>query len=217
MNAFALQFAPVFIKDGKMHENAAKYAGSIAAPAPRTLAHTRDVQYRGYHRKDGLWDIEAELTDTKTYELERFGRGMLPAGEPVHGMVIRLTVDDAMKITDVAVGMPATPFPECHQANPPMQRLIGCTLGRGWRKAINEALGGTEGCAHLRELLFNMATVGYQTIPLYRRHLRNLAGLPAPVLKRPPPHVGQCVAWDFEGDVVKRVYPQFAGWKAQKD
>jgi hypothetical protein len=114
-------------------------------------------------------------------------------------MTIRLTVDDAMKITDVAVGMPATPFPECHQANPPMQRLIGCTLGRGWRKAIEHALGGTEGCAHLRELLFNMATVGYQTIPLYRRHLRKLAGLPDPVLKRPPPHVGQCVAWDFNG------------------
>jgi len=207
----------IFIKKVTMQENASKYADSLAAPAPRTHVHTRDVQYRGYRREDGLWDIEAELTDTKTYGHERPDSGVLPAGEPVHGMVIRLTVDDAMKITDVAVGMPATPFPECHQANPPMKRLIGCTLGRGWRKAIEEALGGTQGCAHLRELLFNMATVGYQTIPLYLRHLRKLAGLPEPLLKRPPPHVGQCVAWDFNGAVVKRVWPEFAGWKPQKD
>ena len=109
-----------------MQEHASKYADSLAAPAPRAHVHTRDVQYRGYRREDGLWDIEAELTDTKTYGHERPDRGVLPAGEPVHGMVIRLTVDDAMKITDVAVGMPATPFPECHQANPPMKKPSTC-------------------------------------------------------------------------------------------
>jgi len=94
-----------------------------------------------------------------------------------------------------------------------MQRLVGATLGRGWRRAIEHALGGTLGCAHLRELLFNMATVGIQTIPHYKRHLRREAGLSDPVLKRPPPHVGKCLAWDFNGTVVKRVRPEFAGWK----
>jgi hypothetical protein len=135
----------------------------------------------------------------------------------VHGMAIRLTVDDAMKITDVAVVMAAAPFPECQQAKPPMSRLIGCTLGSGWRKAIDQALGGTQGCAHLRELLFNMATAAYQTIPLYRMHLRRLEGLPEPVLKRPPLHLGQCLAWDFDGPVVKRHKPEFAGWRHEKD
>ena len=112
--------------------------------------------------------------------------------------------------------MSAAPFPECQQAKPPMQRLIGCTLGRGWRKAIEEALGGIQGCAHLRELLFNMATVGYQTIPHYRKHLRQLAGLPEPLHKRPAAHLGQCLAWDFNGAVVKRLRPEFAGWKPKK-
>lgn len=186
---------------------------SFTAAAPRTHVHTRKAEYRGYRRDDGLWDIEAELTDTKTYVLPRHDSRALQPGEPMHNMVIRLTVDDAMKISDVAVRMAAAPFPECQQAKPPMARLIGCTLGRGWRKAIEHALGGTQGCAHLRELLFNMATVGYQTIPHYRHHLRRLAGLPDPVLKRPPPHLGQCLAWDFDGPVVKRYRPQFAGWK----
>ena len=56
------------IKEGTMQENTSRYADSLAAPVPRTHVHTRDVQYRGYRREDGLWDIEAELTDTKTYE-----------------------------------------------------------------------------------------------------------------------------------------------------
>lgn len=189
---------------------------SFYATAPRTHVHTRSVEYRGYRRDDGLWDIEAQFTDAKTYANKTPDRGVLQAGEPVHGMAIRLTVDDTMKISNVAVRMMAAPFPECQQAQPPMARLIGCTLGRGWRKAIEHALGGTQGCTHLRELLFNMATVAYQTIPHYRHHLRRLAGLPDPVLKRPPPHIGKCLAWDFDGPVVKRHRPQFAGWKPQK-
>src|SRR5437762_4867546 len=99
-----------------MQENASKYADSLAAPAPRTHVHTRNVVYRGYRREDGLWDIEAELTDTKTYDHQRSDGDVLRAGEPVHGMVIRLTVDDHMKITAVAMGMPAAPFAECQQA-----------------------------------------------------------------------------------------------------
>ena len=157
------------------------------------------------------------MTDTKTYTHKTPDRGVLEAGEALHGMAIRVTVDDAMKISDIAVRMPAAPFPECQQAKPPMSRLIGCTLGRGWRKAIEHALGGTQGCAHLRELLFNMGTAAYQTIPHYRNHLRRLAGLPEPVLKRPPPHLGQCLAWDFDGPVVKRHRPQFAGWRPHKN
>ncbi len=199
-----------------MNEIVTRHGASLPAAAPRTHVHTRSVEYRGYQRDDGLWDIEAELTDAKTYAQTRHDGSTMPAGEAVHGMTIRLTVDDAMKISDVAVGMPATPFPECQQAKPPMARLIGCTLGSGWRKAIEHALGGTQGCTHLRELLFNMATAAYQTVPLYRMHLRRLAGLPEPVLKRPPPHLGQCLAWDFDGPVVKRYKPEFAGWRPQK-
>ena len=200
-----------------MNEPVSAEGAPFDAPAPRTHVHTRSVEYRGYRRDDGLWDIEAELKDAKTYTHVTPDRGILQAGEPVHGMAIRVTVDDAMKISDIAVRMPAAPFPECQQAKPPMSRLIGHTLGRGWRKAIEHALGGTQGCAHLRELLFNMATAAYQTIPHYRNHLRRLSGAPEPVLKRPPPHLGQCLAWDFDGPVVKRHRPEFAGWKAHKE
>jgi Protein of unknown function (DUF2889) len=200
-----------------MNDVAVTENASWDTTVPRTPAHTRKVEFRGYHRADGLWDIEAEMSDSKAYTHPTHERGTLKPGEPFHGMAIRLTVDGDMKIVDVAVRMAVAPFAECQQAQPPMRRMIGRTLGRGWRKAIEEALGGTQGCTHLRELLFNMATVAYQTIPHHRNHIRRLSGLPDPVLKRPPPHVGQCLAWDFDGPVVKRYRPEFAGWRPHKE
>ena len=36
--------------------------------------------------------------------------------------------------------------------------------GGGWRRAVNEAVGGTKGCTHLKELLMPAATVAFQTL-----------------------------------------------------
>ena len=191
-------------------------SSQLPPPAARTPVHTRTVVFRGYHREDGLWDIEGERTDTKAYAHDTSDRGLLRPGDHVHGMAIRLTVDDKMKIEAVAVTMPSTPFAECQPARDPLQALVGRTLGAGWRKTIDETMGGIRGCTHLRELLFNMATAAYQTIPLYRQRLRRLAGLPDPVLKRPPPHMGTCLAWDFNGPQVARNRPEWAGWQKPK-
>ena len=77
-----------------MQDNAPKYADSLPAPVQRTQAHTRAVEYRGYHREDGLWDIEAHLVDTKTYvHTRRSGDSSRQPGDPVHNMWIRITID----------------------------------------------------------------------------------------------------------------------------
>ena len=134
----------------------------------------------------------------------------MPPGRPVHGMAIRATVDDALVIRDIASAMDHTPFGECGQANDPMQQMVGVAMGPGWRQAINQALGGVRGCTHLRELLFNMATAAYQTIPAYQSRLRREAGLPESGSGQPPFHLGKCLAWDLNGPVTLRHYPQFA-------
>jgi hypothetical protein len=184
--------------------------------APREHLHTRAVTYRGFLRADGLWDIEGEMADTKTYEFDMRERGHMAPGTPVHGMAIRVTVDDHMTIRAIATSMDHTPFAECQQGHDPMQKMVGATLGPGWRQAIEKALGNNRGCTHLRELLFNMATAAYQTIPGYRHHLRRQAGLPEPELDKPPYHVGRCIAWDVDGAVVQRHYPKFVGWAPLK-
>jgi hypothetical protein len=96
--------------------------------------------------------------------------------------------------------MDHVPHGPCPQAAAPMQRMIGSRLNRGWRQAIEQHLGGIVGCAHLRELLFNMATVAFQTM---------VQSLTPADPQRPPMHLGRCVAWDFEGSVVQQHYPQF--------
>ena len=188
----------------------------LPEPAPRQHLHTRNIVYRGFLRDDGLWDIEGELTDTKGYAFDMVERGHMPPGTPVHGMTIRVTVDDKMKIHEMAASMDFTPYGECLRGEDPMQRIVGHTMGPGWRQTIERELGGIKGCTHLRELLFNLATAAYQTVFPWRDRERETAGVPAAALEQPPYHLGRCIARDFDGPVVKKVYPQFAGWQPVK-
>jgi hypothetical protein len=178
---------------------------------PRQHLHTRSVTYRGFLREDGLWEIEGEMTDAKTYAFDMRERGPMAPGDPVHGMSLRVTVDDAMKIHAIAASMDFTPFGECTRGEDPVQRMVGVTMGPGWRQAIERELGGIRGCTHLRELLFNLATAAYQTVFPYRERQREAAGEKPADKTEPPYHVGRCIAWDLDGPVVAKVYPQFAG------
>lgn len=184
----------------------------LPTPAARRHLHTRAVTYRGFLREDGLWDIEGEMFDTKTYAFELSERGDMPPGSPVHGLSIRVTVDEEMVIRDIATSMDYTPFGECRRGEDPMQAMIGIRMGPGWRQAIEKALGGIRGCTHLRELLFNMATAAYQTVFPYKDYLREQAGVPHSS-EHPPYHAGRCIAWDFDGPLVARHLPQFVGWQ----
>ena len=183
---------------------------------PRQHLHTRAVTYRGYLREDGLWDIEGEMTDAKTYAFEMNERGNMAPGTPVHGMAIRVTVDDDMKIHAIGASMDFTPYGDCIRGEDPMQRMVGVTMGPGWRQAIERELGGTKGCTHMRELLFNLATAAYQTVFPYRERQRQVAGMLPQQNELPPYHLGRCIAWAFDGPVVARVYPQFAGHKPRE-
>ena len=185
----------------------------LPIPQPRKHLHRRQVTFNGYLREDGLWDIDAQLTDTKAYTIVSPEKGHLAPGTPVHDMHIRATVDDSLTIREITAVMDSRPFEECPQALDSMQKMLGITMGPGWRQAIDNAMGTCRGCAHLRELLFNMATAAYQTVPVYQAHQQNLNVMPPRADGQPPFHLGKCMAWDFNGAVVQRHYPQYAGWQ----
>ena len=182
---------------------------ALPPASPRKLSHTRTVTFRGYDREDGLWDIEAELTDVKPYTFQVPNERPFPANEPIHGLAICLTIDDEMLIHAVAVAMDSIPHPECAQVPPNVQALVGCRMGRGWRKTIDEKIGGTAGCTHLREMLFNMATAAFQTLPSGQWHRRELRGQPQPAMTQAPFHLGQCMTWAYDSPTVARAYPMF--------
>lgn len=182
----------------------------LPAPVPRRPIHTRRIAFEGFLREDGLWDIDCELRDTKADPIEMRERGTLPAGEPVHLLRVRLTVDDSLTIRDVRTGVLNVPFDECHKpAAEPMKKLVGLTMGPGWRKAIDGAIGGVAGCTHLRELVFNAATAAFQMIPHYRATQGGRKDEAAAQGDKPPFYMGQCMTWAFDGPVVQRLAPRF--------
>tara|TARA_B100001029_G_C14947213_1_gene386666 strand:- start:103 stop:666 length:564 start_codon:yes stop_codon:yes gene_type:complete len=175
---------------------------------PRKHIHTRAIDYRGYQREDGLWDIEAHMTDTKTYPIRNNWRGQLDIGEPLHEMLIRITIDNNFFIQDVWTKTENSPFEICPEIAPAYKNLVGIQMGPGWRKAIRQEVGGVCGCTHLTELLFPMATVAMQTIwPLQGKNKNREE--PTNKSTRAPTVLNTCHAWESSSPVVKENAPKY--------
>jgi hypothetical protein len=110
----------------------------LSDPAPRTLLHRRDIQLRGYHRADGLFDIEAHLTDTKDTPFEHDTHGPVPGGTPIHDMWVRLTVGEDMVVREAEAASDHTPYAICPGAAPNFARLAGLKIGPGFSRAVAE-------------------------------------------------------------------------------
>ncbi len=185
---------------------------SLPTASTRRHLHTRTIVCEGFLRDDGLWDIEARIVDTKTYAYTEVERGTRAAGLHVHDMMVRLTLDQAMVVHDIETSMLSTPYEVCSSALPAYKKLIGAKVGAGWRKAVNEAVGGDKGCTHVRELLFPMATVAFQTISGWREEGSDPKSPPdSPPLNAQglPYFVGGCKAWAVDSPVTRREYPQY--------
>lgn len=130
-----------------------------SSTVPRKHIHTRRIVCEAFEREDGLWDVEANMTDTKTYDTER-----ARAGQPLHDMWIRLTLDTQFVIHGIESAMDAHPQSMCPHAVNPMRDLVGVKIGAGWQTEVRRRIGGALGCTHLRELLAPMATTAMQAM-----------------------------------------------------
>ena len=183
----------------------------------RALLHTRTVEFKGYKRGDGLWDIEGDLRDFRDYDTLVPEKGLLPANAAVHHMAITVTVDDELVVRAVTTRMHATPFRTCREIEGSLQAMVGVPMGRGWRHAVKDRLGGVGSCTHLRELLLNMATAALQTTPTWQSQERKRQGLYAFHGDRPH-FLGQCHAWRLHGPLVyAEHFPQFHQPKPSAD
>ena len=179
----------------------------LSEPAPRRHLHTRNITCEGFARDDGLWDIEARIVDTKTYEVEEPYRGLRTPGMPVHDMQLRLTLDANMVVRDIEVTTNEAPYDVCPSVAPGYKALIGARVGAGWRKAVTDAVGRTKGCTHITELLMPAATVAFQTMGSWPKG-GNVASPAMPDQSTKKPHfVDGCKAWASDGPVVKKLFP----------
>lgn len=137
----------------------------LSKPVRRTLHHRRQVLCEGYEREDGLWDIEARMTDIKTHTVENPERGgYVAAGEHFHDMRMRITIDRNLLIHAVETSMDDSPFRMCPAVVARYRQLEGTRIGPGWHRMAQELTGGDKGCTHLNELLKPITTTVFQTL-----------------------------------------------------
>lgn len=172
---------------------------------PRDHIHTREIRCRGFRRADGLWDVEGLLEDTKTYSFDNRDRAGIVAGEPIHRMHVRITIDDNLVIRAAEAATEAGPYTICGDVTPVFGNLVGLRIGPGFRRDVYDRMGRTQGCTHLTDLLLGpMTTTAFQTVApaRARRDQEAKDG-------RPPPTLNTCHALAADGPIVKRQWPQF--------
>jgi hypothetical protein len=179
----------------------------------RELRHTRRVSFEGYRRADGLWDLEAHLTDVKSHD-NPMKAGVRRAGQPIHEMWIRLTIDRHLNVLDAAASSDAVPYPGgCETIAPAYKRLVGLNLAKDFRRKTKELFGRVRGCTHLTEMLGGFPTAAIQTFAGENREEREDG--------RRPFQLDQCHALDTAGETVKKWYPKWyrgtSGGKSGKE
>ncbi len=172
----------------------------------RELLHRRNIDLKAYRRKDGQYDIEGHIIDVKpfTHYLLDSHRA---AGEPVHDMWLRLSVDRSLTVQACEARLDVGAHSICHLVEPNFANLAGLKIGPGWNRAVRERLGRGGGCTHLVEMLAQMATVAMQAMWSERA--------PDGEVKTPPKErtlspgmLNSCYAYRAEGQFVRDFFPQ---------
>ena len=167
----------------------------------RELTHTRRVRYEGYKRADGLWDIEAHLTDVKNHDY-RLKTGVRRAGQAIHDMWLRITIDRAFVIRDATASSDTVPYPGgCETIAPAYNALVGLSLIKDFRRKTRELLGGVRGCTHLTEMLAGLPTAAIQTYAGEVNAQR--------AEDEKPFQLDQCHALETSSQTVKQWYPKW--------
>lgn len=180
---------------------------TLSVEVKREKKHHRKIDCIGYLREDGLWDIEAHLIDTRTYDCgydQSHRDGLIKAGEPVHDMWVRLTMDLDFVIHDACASSDFTPFSICPQAAQEMRSLIGIQIGLGWMKQVRERISSKHSCTHLMDLLGPLSATAYQTLhsALEEREAQKQS-------RDKPMILDTCLALSTDGEVVRKRWPEF--------
>ena len=174
------------------------------AATTRQLKHRRSIEVQIYSRGNGLWEVDAHISDVRTRDT-RMATGMLPAGSPIHDMLLRLVVDEQFNIIEAGAETAAMPCPgECNAYGDIYSRLVGLNLMRGFRQAVKERLGGIQGCTHITELTQVLPTAVVQA---FAGEVLDTRGDAADSTQ--PFQIDRCHALRADGLAVKTYYPRW--------
>jgi len=174
----------------------------------RALKHTRAIQVEAFARDDGLWDIDARISDIKTRDTT-LASGVRPAGEPLHDLLLRLTIDTQLNIVAAEAVSDAVPYPGyCDNIGPAYKKLVGLNLLKGFRDGVRQRLSGIQGCTHLTELAQVLPTAAIQAFAGDVIDTRD--GASADEQSHKPFQLDRCHALRSDGAAVAQYYPRWA-------
>jgi hypothetical protein len=168
------------------------------------MVHLRTVETIAFLRDDGLWDLQATLTDRKTQTFPGGARDH-EAGTPIHGMSLTCTVDRGGAVLAARAQMDDVPFEvSCPAAQADYAVLVGLNLFQRFRAGLRERLGERSGCAHLSMLAETLPTLAIQAF----------AGVVEPVrddgsFTEAPAALDRCRGLRRDGEAVRLCWPRW--------
>jgi hypothetical protein len=194
----------------------------LSPPVSRQLRHRRAIRLEAFERQDGLWDIEACLTDDKPRDFP-LAAGVRPKGLPIHELWLRITIDRKLTIVEAEASSNWAPYAGlCAESNSAYRALIGLNLLQNFRREVNARLRGTAGCTHLTELCAVLPTAAVQAFSGEVFTVQNgnpftQEDAPASATgEQPPFQLGRCHALRFEGPAVREYYPRWFGYEPKR-
>lgn len=170
----------------------------------RRPLHRRALDVQVFAREDGLFDVEANLIDTKSQDVPLAGKPR-KAGEPIHEMQLHLTVDATLTVTAASSDTLWMPYPDaCADHGDAYASLVGLNLLKGFRQAVADRLGGTAGCTHLTELCQILPTAVIQAMAGSVIDTRE-----GDADGNPPFQLDRCHALRLDGATVAKFYPRW--------
>ena len=167
----------------------------------RSRTHLRRIEVEGFLREDGLLELDARLTDLKDRD-QPLASGVRKVGDPIHDLLVRVTIDQSFSIIAVEACSDWVPYPgACDTIGPAYRSLVGLNLLRGFRRTVSEMFADVRGCSHLTELLFSLPTAAIQTFATFRRENEDSAEKPF--------QLDRCHALETGSPTVQEYYPRW--------
>lgn len=172
---------------------------------PREEMHLRQLEFRGFRRSDGLFELEARLIDRKPHDFTPpADTRVVPANQAIHDLGVRVVFDADMVVRAIGTFANAFPYRECPEGGRALQAMVGLRIGGGWSGEVRKRLPLSETCAHLKEILIPLASAAFQTMTVERLHL-----LDAVDAKGTPVKVDSCYAYAASREIVLQRWPAF--------
>ena len=171
---------------------------SLTPASPFTTGHIRRLAARRRACSTSRGTSSTSRTTTLTLL-----SGVRPAGEPVHDMWVRVTIDRALHdARHRSAERPRALSGRLRSHRPGLSACsIGANLLQGFRKRLHDAIGHVRGCTHLTEMLGSLPTAAVQTFAGLRTREETATAKPF--------QLDRCHALETTSETVRRYYPRW--------